>query len=112
LEVVGVKGLGGCGGGERGSPGVCCVEPLSTAVAAYGLRGSCPCAPLSMLQSGGLASASLHVARTVCRRAERSVVSLGEGVPSDVLKFLNRCAGACCCLCRVKHLHLPCVSGV
>lgn len=42
-------------------------------------------------QSGGLASASLHVARTVCRRAERSVVSLAEGtVPPVVGRFMNR----------------------
>jgi cob(I)alamin adenosyltransferase len=49
----------------------------------------CACA-LHGVQSGSLASAQLHVARTVCRRAERSVVAIGAGVPSDVLQFLNR----------------------
>jgi cob(I)alamin adenosyltransferase len=42
---------------------------------------------------GGTAGAShLHVARTICRRAERWVVSLAheEGVSPDVLMYLNR----------------------
>ena len=49
---------------------------------------SCRC----VSQSGGLASAHLHVARTVCRRAERSIVALDDAVPPVVGKFLNRCA--------------------
>ncbi len=38
------------------------------------------------------ASASLHVARTVCRRAERRIMSLAanEEVRADVIKFVNR----------------------
>ncbi|KAL0979707.1 hypothetical protein UPYG_G00188510 [Umbra pygmaea] len=45
-----------------------------------------------ILPSGGKSSAALHIARTVCRRAERSVspiVRSGEADP-DVAKFLNR----------------------
>ncbi|KAL6114239.1 mmab [Pungitius sinensis] len=45
-----------------------------------------------ILPSGGKGSAALHVARTVCRRAERSVAPIvrsGEADP-DVAKFLNR----------------------
>ncbi|KAA8592274.1 hypothetical protein FQN60_017729 [Etheostoma spectabile] len=50
--------------------------------------------PLNHLQekSGGKSSSALHLARTVCRRAERSVapiVRAGEADP-DVAKFLNR----------------------
>ncbi|HXI11271.1 MAG TPA: cob(I)yrinic acid a,c-diamide adenosyltransferase [Thermoanaerobaculia bacterium] len=51
-------------------------------------------APLKnfILPGGASASASLHVARTVCRRAERRVVSLGD--PSDIggttIAYLNR----------------------
>ena len=44
-----------------------------------------------ILAGGTPAAASLHVARTVCRRAERSVVALGaDAVEKDVLVYLNR----------------------
>jgi len=45
-----------------------------------------------ILPSGGLSSAKLHVARSVCRRAERVVVPLvqQEVVESEVGKYLNR----------------------
>jgi cob(I)alamin adenosyltransferase len=48
-------------------------------------------------QGGGMASATLHVCRTVCRRAERKVVALAqdEHVHPSVSIYLNRCvAGA------------------
>ena len=41
-----------------------------------------------ILPGGGAAGASLHVARTVCRRAERSVVALGAR--DVVVRYLNR----------------------
>jgi cob(I)alamin adenosyltransferase len=44
-----------------------------------------------ILAGGCRAGAALHVARTVCRRAERSVVSLGPGeVEPDVIVYANR----------------------
>jgi len=47
-----------------------------------------------VLPAGSPASAALHVARTVCRRAERAVVQLseteGEVVGQPALKYLNR----------------------
>lgn len=44
-----------------------------------------------ILPGGGEASARLHVARAVCRRAERAVVALGtEQVPEAACVFMNR----------------------
>ncbi|WP_448592226.1 cob(I)yrinic acid a,c-diamide adenosyltransferase [Thermoflexus hugenholtzii] len=45
-----------------------------------------------ILPGGHPLSAALHIARTVCRRAERAVVTLhrGEPVPSWILAYLNR----------------------
>jgi cob(I)alamin adenosyltransferase len=53
-------------------------------------------APLTsfVLPGGSAAAAALHLARTVCRRAERAVVALaqkeGESVSADAIKFINR----------------------
>jgi len=51
-------------------------------------------APLDrfILPGGGPKGAALHLARTTCRRAERTVVSLARehGVPKEVLIYLNR----------------------
>jgi cob(I)alamin adenosyltransferase len=44
-----------------------------------------------ILAGGTPTAAALHVARTVCRRAERGVVALGrDAVESDVVVYLNR----------------------
>ena len=45
-----------------------------------------------VLPGGSAGAAALHVARTVCRRAERSVVHLAENesVNYDILTYLNR----------------------
>lgn len=53
---------------------------LAPPMTAFVLPGGCP------------ASAYAHWARTVCRRAERDVVTLGAhaDVPGDVLVYLNR----------------------
>jgi cob(I)alamin adenosyltransferase len=53
-------------------------------------------APLKsfVLPGGGAAAAYLHVARTICRRAERLVAELkdkaGESVTPEVLQYVNR----------------------
>src|SRR5205814_10545566 len=45
-----------------------------------------------ILPGGGAAGASLHRARTICRRAERETVTLmrHDPVRPEVLRFLNR----------------------
>ena len=45
-----------------------------------------------MLPGGATGAAALHVARTVCRRAERRVVTLAEAgvVRAEIVTYLNR----------------------
>ena len=43
-----------------------------------------------MLPGGTAAAAHLHVARTVCRRAERLAVACGEEINAEVVRYLNR----------------------
>ena len=44
-----------------------------------------------ILAGGSAAGATLHVARTVCRRAERAMVQLGEGAfENELLQYVNR----------------------
>lgn len=52
----------------------------------------CPELRVFVLPGGTLAAAHLHLARTVCRRAERAVVALAqhEAVPENVVVYLNR----------------------
>jgi len=49
-------------------------------------------APLTsfVLPGGTPAAAQLHVCRTVCRRAERRVIALGDAVNPEVVRYLNR----------------------
>jgi cob(I)alamin adenosyltransferase len=65
-------------------------------------------APLkAFILPGGTAKASaLHVARTVCRRAERSIIHLqasGESVPQIVIVYLNRLSDLLFVLARVAN---------
>lgn len=55
------------------------------------LEGEVPPLRRFVLAGGSPAGASFHVARTVCRRAERSVVGLGrDAVEPDLLTYINR----------------------
>jgi cob(I)alamin adenosyltransferase len=49
-----------------------------------------------VLPGGTRLNAELHVARTVCRRAERSLVALAkqESVPPEAIQYLNRLSDA------------------
>lgn len=66
------------------------IERLDGWIAAYNGRLE----PLKnfVLPGGTLAAAQLHVARTVCRRVERLVVTLGETEPlrPELVRYLNR----------------------
>ena len=64
-------------------------------------------APLTafVLPGGTPKAAALHVARTVCRRAERSVVSLAreDAVPPEILVYLNRLSDLLFTLARLAN---------
>jgi len=49
-----------------------------------------------VLPGGSRLDAELHVGRTVCRRAERTLVALGraESVPEEAVRYLNRLSDA------------------
>lgn len=64
-----------------------------------------------ILPNGSVAAAHVHVARAVCRRAERAVIALresGETVPELAIQYLNRLADALFVLSR----HLNRLDGV
>jgi cob(I)alamin adenosyltransferase len=56
-----------------------------------------------ILPGGGMAAAQCHIARTVCRRAERRVVTLAraETVRPEIVHYLNRLSDLLFVLCRV-----------
>ncbi|HVL18820.1 MAG TPA: ATP:cob(I)alamin adenosyltransferase, partial [Gemmatimonadales bacterium] len=58
-----------------------------------------------VLPAGSPKAAALHVARTVCRRAERSVVSLSHDaeVPELFLAYLNRLSDLLFTLARLAN---------
>ena len=64
-----------------------------------------------IIPGGARGAAMSHVARTVCRRAERRVISLlgaGEEVPDGLLPYLNRLSDALFTLAR----YINAVSGI
>ncbi len=58
-----------------------------------------------ILPGGSLGSAQLHVARTVCRRAEREVATLAreESIGAFVLPYLNRLSDALFVMARYEN---------
>ena len=56
-----------------------------------------------ILAGGSPAGAALHVARTVCRRAERRMVSLEPRVDSVLLRYVNRLSDLLFVLARVVN---------
>ena len=58
-----------------------------------------------ILPSGSLPGSTLHFARTVCRRAERLVVTLSreEGINAELIRYLNRLSDLLFVLARVVN---------
>jgi len=68
------------------------------------LEDSLPPLRKFILPGGSTAGALLHLARTVCRRAERRVVSLGPGAVDPVLiVYLNRLSDLLFVMARVAN---------
>jgi cob(I)alamin adenosyltransferase len=57
-----------------------------------------------ILPGGSMAGATLHVARTVCRRGERSMVALGE-VDPELLVYINRVSDLLFVMARAANHH-------
>lgn len=66
------------------------------------LEGKLPVLANFIFPGGSPGGAALHVARTICRRAEREVVKLArrENVNENVIKYLNRLSDALFMLAR------------
>lgn len=57
-----------------------------------------------VLAGGTPGAAAFHVARTICRRAERAMVELGEGAfEEDLLKYVNRLSDLLFTIARVVN---------
>ena len=59
-----------------------------------------------ILPGGHPAGASLHVARTIVRRAERKAIAIGEGVNPLVIAYLNRLSDLLFVTARFLNLRL------
>ena len=68
-----------------------------------------PLGPLTnfILPGGSVGAAQLHVARTVCRRAERLAVALAreEAIGTSVIPYLNRLSDALFVMARWENRH-------
>lgn len=93
-------------GGSLSLPGQCLLEAQASTRLERELDGfNEPLPPLRefILPGGGRAAAACHLARAVCRRAERVLVALGrdESVPPELLRYLNRLSDLLFVLARV-----------
>ncbi|GAB2587478.1 cob(I)yrinic acid a,c-diamide adenosyltransferase [Dyella jejuensis] len=82
-------------GGELCIPGMAMIEDGDITRLEQALDGfNEPLPPLKdfILPGGGMAAACCHLARTVCRRAEREVIALGrvESIRPQAQRYLNR----------------------
>jgi cob(I)alamin adenosyltransferase len=58
-----------------------------------------------VIPGGTPAGAWLHVCRTVCRRAERRAIAVGEDSNPDVVRYLNRLSDLLFILSRAVNVH-------
>ncbi|MBT6432545.1 MAG: cob(I)yrinic acid a,c-diamide adenosyltransferase [Deltaproteobacteria bacterium] len=94
-------------GGKQRSSGICQDDITRVEKVIDKLEEELPPLKSFILPGGTQFAASLHLARTVCRRAERHavmVVHAGEEVADEPLVFLNRLSDALFVLARVACL--------
>jgi cob(I)alamin adenosyltransferase len=97
-------------GGELCMPGHRAIEPgwverLETQL--DGFNADLPPLDNFVLPGGGPAAAACHMARTICRRAERRVLTLmqTEDAHKEVLRYLNRLSDLLFVMARVLARH-------
>lgn len=95
-------------GGELSIPGYTLLKPERVGALDEWLKkanAKLPRLEEFILPGGSLAAAQAHVARTVCRRAERSAVALTESntVNAAVLQYLNRLSDLLFVLARLLN---------
>jgi len=56
-----------------------------------------------ILPGGALSGSALHVARTVCRRAERRMTTLTPAVDAALLRYINRLSDALFVMARAVN---------
>jgi cob(I)alamin adenosyltransferase len=102
-------------GGELSIPGSSAVSDaqvtrLERAIA--GFNADLPPLKEFILPGGTRGASQAHVARTVCRRAERSLVHLGTtaAVADPVRKYVNRLSDLLFVLARVINRHAGCAD--
>ena len=93
-------------GGELSTPGYKAINPEYTLGLEQSLdefNAELPFLKEFILPGGGPGAATCHLARAVCRRAERHVVSLAkqEEINPDILTYLNRLSDLLFVIARV-----------
>ncbi|MGH8174118.1 MAG: cob(I)yrinic acid a,c-diamide adenosyltransferase [Rhodanobacteraceae bacterium] len=93
-------------GGELCIPGMAMIEDsditrLEQVLDAF--NDTLPALKDFILPGGGIAAANCHLARTICRRAEREVVTLShhDAVRPEAIRYLNRLSDLLFVLARV-----------
>jgi cob(I)alamin adenosyltransferase len=64
-----------------------------------------------VIPGGTPASAHLHICRTVCRRAERRAIAVGEDVNPEVVRYLTRLSDLLFILGRASNEGPPTQAG-
>ncbi|MDN5923738.1 MAG: cob(I)yrinic acid a,c-diamide adenosyltransferase [Xanthomonadales bacterium] len=93
-------------GGELCIPGMAMIHDADVSrleSVLDGFNADLPALKEFILPGGGMAAASCHVARTICRRAERAVVTLAreEALRAEPRHYLNRLSDLLFVIARV-----------